>query len=686
MATIAGTPDDDFLLGTLESDIILAARGNDNIDGSLGNDTIFGGKDNDFVYGAEGFDELYGDLGDDTVLGGNGLDLIYGGEGNDLLEGNQENDVLFGNEGNDTIAAGESNDRVRAGKDNDLVLGGTGRDTLFGDLGDDIVYGGKDNDSIRGGKGDDQLFGDLGDDSILGDLGDDTVFGGDGDDSIGGGSDSSTEDGNDRLFGEAGDDTIFGRAGDDILSGGDDNDLLLGGNGRDEISGDAGNDTIFGGRGADTFTGGAGRDSFTITATSGGATIAEADVVLDFQNGQDFIGLAEGLSFADLEITQGTGENANDTIVRQLVDDTPGNYLLVLKNVNAIAIGENDFINIQLPEETDLDPDPDPDPTPPTGDGPRIVGAEVLVANSSTPSGNLAQLIGTDASGFTISSATGNSGQNVLEDFNIQGSNLRLVDPSVLDAGISGNSSVNLTIASLDASGETDRTSQFRVYRDIDDAIDDSAISDNSDISDGTGQDTVLVASGTYADENLPSSSTTTLRFSSLNQFTLIPNDLPQIAGNIDEVLVGTENGNNLTGDSGNDLFLGGGGADTLTGRGGENYFIFTNPSDGGSDGDRIDEFTTDDLIFVEAIAFGLTETGDRGTLRTTRFEEGNDLDAANPANDTTDDVRFVYDNANALLYFDSNGDNAGGGRLMASLPNDFNLTNDNIVVFPEIN
>ena len=225
--------------------------------------------------------------------------------------------------------------------------------------------------------------------------------------------------------------------------------------------------------------------------------------------------------------------------------------------------------------------------------------------------------------------------------------------------------------------GETDRTSQFTVYRDIDEAIRDSAI-------DGTGEDTVLVASGTYDDENLPSNSTTTLRFSSLNQFTLIPNDLPEIAGNIDGVLVGTSSVDNLTGGSDNDLFLAGGDADNLTGGGGENYFIFINQLDGGSDGDRIDDFTTDDRIFVEATAFGLTETGDRGTLSNTRFAEGNDLDPANPANDTTDDVRFVYDNSNALLYFDSNGDNAGGGRLMASLPDGFNLTNDNIVVFPE--
>ncbi len=254
----------------------------------------------------------------------------------------------------------------------------------------------------------------------------------------------------------------------------------------------------------------------------------------------------------------------------------------------------------------------------------------------------------------------------------------------MLASGISGNSSVNLTIASQDAEGGTLGTTQFTVYRDIDDAIRDSAISDNSDISDGTGQDTVLVASGTYDDENLPSNSTTTLKFSSLNQFTLIPNDLPEIAGNIDGVLVGTSSVDNLTGGSGNDLFLGGGDADNLTGGGGENYFIFTNPLDRGDDGDRIDDFTADDRIFVEATAFSLTETGDRGTLRTTRFAEGNDLDPANPADGTTDDIRFVYDNSNALLYFDSNGDNAGGGRLMASLPDGFDLTNDNIVVFPE--
>ncbi|MBC6420476.1 MAG: hypothetical protein GDA43_02315 [Hormoscilla sp. SP5CHS1] len=103
---------------------------------------------------------------------------------------------------------------------------------------------------------------------------------------------------------------------------------------------------------------------------------------------------------------------------------------------------------------------------------------------------------------------------------------------------------------------------------------------------------------------------------------------------------MGTSSVDNLTGGSGNDLFLGGGDADNLTGGGGENYFIFINLLDGGDDGDRIDDFTADERsvdgpknrIFVETTAFSLTETGDRsadgpknrGTLRTTRFAEGN--------------------------------------------------------------
>ncbi|MBC6475670.1 MAG: hypothetical protein GDA48_25070 [Hormoscilla sp. GM102CHS1] len=281
---------------------------------------------------------------------------------------------------------------------------------------------------------------------------------------------------------------------------------------------------------AGTKTGGAGSDSFTVTATS------EADVVLDFQDGQDLIGLVEGLAFADLEITQGTGENANDVIIE---DTLQGNVLLVIENVNVDSIDDTDFIDVALPEEP-IPPTPTPTPTSiptptPTDNGPSIVGAEVLVANSSTRIGDLAQLTGTGASSFTINNATGNTGQEVSADFEIQGSNLRrnlgLVNSSVLASGISGNSSVNLTIASQDAEGGTLGTTQFTVYRDIDDAIRDSAIGDGDDISDGTGQDTVLVASGTYDDENLPSNSTTTLKFSSLNQFTLIPMTCPKLLG-----------------------------------------------------------------------------------------------------------------------------------------------------------
>ena len=111
------------------------------------------------------------------------------------------------------------------------------------------------------------------------------IEGGNGADNLTGGL------GNDRLFGKNGKDTLLGLAGDDYLAGG---------NGRDSLTGGFGDDTLLGGKGNDTF----------VLAASYGT-----DTVLDFVTGSDIFSLANGLTFEQLAITQGTGDNANNTLI-----------------------------------------------------------------------------------------------------------------------------------------------------------------------------------------------------------------------------------------------------------------------------------------------------------------------------------------------------------------------------------
>ncbi|MEL6139172.1 MAG: calcium-binding protein, partial [Cyanobacteria bacterium J06628_6] len=176
----------------------------------------------------------------------------------------------------------------------DTLTGTSDADTLFGDLGSDI---------ITGGDGDDILRGDLNirdpQDDVMG--GNDIIFGGDGNDRIGGKS------GNDILSGDAGDDLIYGDAGDDILMGVTGNDILVG----------------------DNFSGGSGSDLFVFGLGDG------TDTVLDFEIGNDRIGLVEGeFTFADLTLTQ---DGANTLL------GVGSETLAILNNVMASALGESDF-------------------------------------------------------------------------------------------------------------------------------------------------------------------------------------------------------------------------------------------------------------------------------------------------------------------------------------------------------
>ncbi|MBE9125191.1 hypothetical protein IQ257_09740 [Coleofasciculus sp. LEGE 07092] len=172
-----------------------------------------------------------------------------------------------------------------------------GHDTIAGGLGDDV---------IRGGDGDDVLRGDLNSRSPGGSIGgDDIIYGGKGNDRIGG------KGGNDQLYGQDDNDQIWGDDGDDLLWGG------------------LGNDTLTG----DNFSGGRGSDTFVLAAGEG------TDTIIDFHIGEDFLGLANGLTFEELTITQGTGANTKNTLISfggeilAIINKVDSRYLMAVAEV-----------------------------------------------------------------------------------------------------------------------------------------------------------------------------------------------------------------------------------------------------------------------------------------------------------------------------------------------------------------
>ncbi|MEQ8998243.1 MAG: alkaline phosphatase [Coleofasciculus sp. B1-GNL1-01] len=177
----------------------------------------------------------------------------------------------------------------------DLIVASDGDDTVAGEMGHDIIVGKDGDDVLRGDRNSRSSGGQVG--------GDDVIYGGNGNDRIGG------KGGDDILLGEDGDDQIWGDDGDDILRGG------------------LGHDTLTG----DDFSGGQGRDTFVLAAGEG------TDTIVDFNVGEDFIGLVGDLTFGQLTIAQ-DGEN---TLIG-LDNET----LAILNQVDASNLTQDYFVAV----------------------------------------------------------------------------------------------------------------------------------------------------------------------------------------------------------------------------------------------------------------------------------------------------------------------------------------------------
>lgn len=170
---VIGGEGDNTLVGTVRHDMIEALNGDDTVAGGGGDDVIFGRQGDDDLQGEAGRDTVFGHEGADTVAGGTGRDLLIGGEDDDDLRGGEDGDVLVGDaEGLDAMNGA------------DTLSGDVGEDSLYGGGGDDVLRGGDHDDDLVGGGGADSLDGGAGEDSFVLDRGDDTIVGGEGHDTL----------------------------------------------------------------------------------------------------------------------------------------------------------------------------------------------------------------------------------------------------------------------------------------------------------------------------------------------------------------------------------------------------------------------------------------------------------------------------------------------------------------------
>lgn len=355
----------------------LDANNGITIYGEDDNDTFTGQEGNDLYLGADGNDTLNGSKGEDIFIGEQGNDILLGGEGNDILSGREGVNTSI-EEGIDTLTGGAGRDAfyfpLNSGIDIVTDFSGVGTDENLsssalaeldvlkfegsGLIPRNLLLTQEKNDLVINFEGVDNTGVRLQDFSLenLENFETPTVAG------------TSTSIGNILFDGQRGltdlkenfdvfdanqqSDTVLQENlvtflndldnnttgfedSDDVINGQGGNDRLSGLSGDDLLRGGDGDDTIVGGGGDDLLRGGNGNDSFVLKSGEG------ADTILDFSDGQDLIQVSGDLLFSDLVITQGTGDNANDTSISIGNEDE---LLAIVSGVQANDITSDDII------------------------------------------------------------------------------------------------------------------------------------------------------------------------------------------------------------------------------------------------------------------------------------------------------------------------------------------------------
>jgi Ca2+-binding RTX toxin-like protein len=348
---VSGGLGNDFISGGLGNDRLDGGDGDDQLKGESGNDTLIGGVGNDFIIGGAGADFIDGGDGFDTVsyadfrTGPVVVNLVdptqnTGDAAGDVIVNveafllNGSDDVFVGSDGN-YFVDGEGGD--------DIINGGAGNDTLIGDSGDDILDGGHGADEMDGGAGNDTIVIHAGD-VTFGEI----IDGGDGFDrlvvsdndmhpfaaaisnmeeldlasgvrdvylapeQLAAFNTIASLDGSRAAFSInaqfVGTYSLEGKTiiGILTLNGSSGDDTLIGSAGNDILDGEGGNDTIIGGQGIDlarytNATGG-------ITANLTAGTVSGAGIGTDTLSGIEQI---RGSNFADVYIATGFNQGAS---------------------------------------------------------------------------------------------------------------------------------------------------------------------------------------------------------------------------------------------------------------------------------------------------------------------------------------------------------------------------------------
>lgn len=717
---IYGADGANFLSGGFGNDILMGRGGHDLLDGGAGtgdwadyidktagiaatlngaNDTIVtvggivedtlrniesvrGGSGNDILIGDGQDNELSGFDGNDILLGGGGRDVLDGGSGldwADFIDKALAVSVTLNGVNNAIVAVdGAAEDTIR---NIEHVRGGASHDTLIGDAQSNWLSGFDGNDVLRGGGGSDVLDGGAGT-SDWADYVDKVL------------PVSVTLNGaNDAVV------TVGGVAEDIIrnienVQGGLSFDLLIGDAQANELRGLDGNDILRGGGGNDLLDGGAGGSDWAdyvdklvaVSVTLNGANdvgvlvggVVE-DIIRNIENLQG--GSGHDTLIGDSQANELRGFVGNDVLRggggKDLLDGGAGtgdwaDYIDKMAGIAVVLNGAGDAVV--------------------TVNG---VAEDTLRNIENVQGGSAGDVLIGDGGANELRGLAGNDvlrgggGNDLLDGGAGTGDWADYVDKVTgVVAVLNGAGDTVVTVGGV-AEDILRNIESIRGGVGNDTLIGDGQANelsgfDGNDILQGGGGRDVLDGGwgldwADYIDKVLGVSVTLN---GAIDAVVTVGSAVEDTVRNIEHVrggagndtLIGDAQFNRLTGSDGNDVLAGGGGNDALLGGNGSDQFVFNTALNAATNVDSLGDFdvVADTIALAKAIFSSISGTG---TLTAAQFT----ANVTGAAQDSDD--RIIYETDTGNLFYDSNGNLAGGSIQFAVLAPGLSLTNADFLI-----
>jgi Ca2+-binding RTX toxin-like protein len=484
---------------------------------------------------------------DNLIRSGDGSDLLYGRSGSDLLVGRAGNDILDGGDGDDTaVVSGNRGDYVFSRPDANKMLVAK-KDGTEADSLINVEHLRFADGSVGNLTLDDLLKNTASkiDDAFEGSTSQDVFDGLAGNDAINGLG------GNDSLTGGLGNDTLDGGSGDDMLTGGKGNDLYIVDSGKDEVTENLN-------EGTDTVN--AHLAAYTLTDNVENLVFAGIKVITGPAPLTSGVTMKLGGTVAMATAGDTLAIIANDTILATAVLNSSGSFSLDLIEPPALNGVQLSF---QVIHDGHLMTAADSAGKPVTVRYAGVVDA--TKATTASISGTLGGYAETFAgTGNNLANTiTGSLGNDTLDGG-------RGVDRLIGGAGDDTYLVDRAASSMIDVNGNTIAIAGDRI------------IEIDANGSDTGGIDTIQTALATYTLTSI--TNVENLTYTGENAFRGTGNTLNNliIGGAVNDILAGGDGSDTLFGKGGNDILKGGNGDDVLYGEAGNDTL------DGGNDTDTV--------------------------------------------------------------------------------------------------